>query len=78
MKKRGSEIFSIFGQIEEAVALSMLKEGKGLRIEPEDFPDANLCPEIHVNDAGKPAKFAIHMTQYELREFKRRVTALCL
>jgi len=74
----GSKIFSIFGQIEEAVATSMLEEGKGRKIPLKDFPDIAISPEVHFNDAGVRAKFAILLSKHEELEFDRRVEELRL
>jgi hypothetical protein len=72
----GTEIFSIFGQIEEVVATVMLEEGKGRRIELQEFPDVAMCPEVHVNEAGQRAKFAVQFSRHETLEFNRRVAEL--
>lgn len=71
-RRGGSNIFTVFGQIEAAVADAMIAEGKATRIEVKDFPTGvNL-----VNDVGYPARFAVIIGKNEDAEFARRVAAL--
>lgn len=72
----GSSIQSIFGQIEEVVASAMISEGKARLIPVEIFPDEKMCPDVHVNDLGQRAKFAVQLSKLQLLEFNRRVDAL--
>lgn len=73
-----SNIFSIFGQIEEAVAMNMVDEGKGRMIPVDQFPERDgLTEHIYVNDAGLPVKFAVQLWgRHELAEFNRRCREL--
>jgi len=73
---RGSQIFSIFGQIEEVVAQAMIDEGKAKRIERNTFPSARDCPHLHTDALGRPAKFAVLMPRQRVREFEDRIAEL--
>jgi hypothetical protein len=73
MPKARSQTFSIFGQIEEAVATVMLTEGKGRQIPTTEFPDEALCPAVWQDELGRRAKFAVLFTPAELSEFNQRV-----
>lgn len=75
-QKPSSKTFSIFGQIEEAAASSMLEQGMGRKIETCEFPDPVMCPDVWTNERGQPAKFAIILTKHEEQEFNRRVASL--
>lgn len=71
MRRRRTEIFSVFGQINAAVADSLIAEGKATRIAPEDIP-----PSVRYNDAGELAHCALVTSEEVELEFDRRVRAL--
>lgn len=71
MKKRGTEIYSIFGQIDSVVAMAMAEEGKIRRIEQNMIP-----PTALYDDQGRKAFFAIVMPDEYAREYLERVEAL--
>lgn len=64
-------IYSIFGQIESAVARVMLDEGKVRMIEARDIPLSAAF-----NDEGQRAYFAIIISRKYLGEFDYRVEQL--
>ena len=66
--KTQTHIYSIFGQIEEAVASAMIADGSCSRIEAWDIPASALY-----NDAGQRAKFAIVMPAALVGTFERRI-----
>lgn len=74
--RRGSQIFSIFGQIEEVIAEAMIAEGSARRIPREEFPDAARHPDVHFDESGRPAKFAVLMPLQRVREFEDRIARL--
>lgn len=69
--RKATQIFSVFGQIDAAVAEAMIAEGKLTRIEAADIP-----PTAATNDAGRPARFAVVVPAARLAEFNRRIAAL--
>lgn len=71
MKKGKSEVYSIFGQIENDVAEQMVAEKKANRIAPEEIPAS-----VRWNDEGRMAYCAIVLSSEAEREFNRRVAAL--
>jgi hypothetical protein len=70
MRQR-SEIYSIFGQIDEVVAQSMVDEGKVTKIEPDMIPATMLF-----DDQDRRAKFAIVLPHAYLAEYEKRVRDL--
>jgi hypothetical protein len=64
---RKTEIWSIFGQIEEAVAQAMIDAGKVRKIEQEHIPDTVLYDE-----EGRKAVFAIIIPYIYIEEFNQR------
>lgn len=74
--RRGSQIFSIFGQIEAVVAEAMIGEGKGKRIDVGHFPDIAMCPDIYINEVGEIARFAVLLPTQHVREFEDRIAKL--
>ena len=68
---QGSEIFSIFGQIEAAAAEFMIGKGKATKINAREIPAA-----VAYNDAGTPARFAVTIKRADVREFKRVISDL--
>lgn len=74
--RRGSSVYSIFGQIEEVAASIMIAAGKATRIEVKDFPLEAYAPDVHVNALGERAKFAILMPRQFLREFEDTIARL--
>lgn len=72
-RSREFQIFSIFGQIEKAVADSMLEEHLVIKIPQEDIPPG--CPLY--NKAGEKAYYAIMLPTREMAAiFHRRVRNL--
>lgn len=69
--KKQSQIYSIFGQIEEAAASSMIAEGKGNKIEADMIP-----PTARYNERGERAKFAIVLHSAHVAEFENRIANL--
>lgn len=52
--RKGSEVFSIFGQIEAVAAEIMIEKGEIVRIPANEIPAS-----VAVNDEGTPARFAV-------------------
>lgn len=69
--RRGHTIYSIFGQIEEVVALEMIEEHRLHKIEARMIPQS-----VRVNSAMLPAKFAVMMPNRLIAEFEARIEAL--
>lgn len=74
--RRGSQVFSIFGQIEAVAADIMISRGLGTRIEVSEFPDAAHCPHVHVNEHGQSARFAILLPTQHIRQFEDLIQEL--
>jgi hypothetical protein len=74
--RRGSQIFSIFGQIEAVAADLMVQRGLGQRIEVSDFPDAATCPDVHVNERGEQARFALLLPLQHVQQFENLIREL--
>lgn len=70
-RKRTSEIYSIFGQIDAVVAESMAAEGKIRRIEQNMIP-----PTALFDNQGRKAFFAVVIPDEYAGEFMNRVEAL--
>ena len=70
-KRSKTTISSIFGQIEAAVADSMIAEGKLNKIPFEQIP-----PSVAYNDAGTRAYYAVVFSSEAEREFNERVRQL--
>jgi hypothetical protein len=70
-KKVQLAIYSVFGQIEQAAANHMLREGRGTRIEFKDIPEG-----VRYNDKKVPAAFAIVLRGPEIREYANLCDAL--
>lgn len=70
-KKVALQILSVFGQIEQAAANHMLRQGKGKRIEFKDIPQS-----VRYNDKKVPAAFAIALRGPEIKEFDQVVELL--
>lgn len=71
MNRQQSEVFSIFGQIEEVAADVMIKKHALYRIEPADIPET-----ARVNDAGQVAKFAVIVPRRLVWEFNDTIARL--
>lgn len=71
MSKRQTCIYSIFGQIDAAVAEAMASEGKIRRIEQGMIP-----PTALFDDQGRKAFFAVVMPDEYAGEYMNRVAAL--
>jgi hypothetical protein len=70
MKRQGTEMFSIFTQIEEVVANAMCDEGKISKI------DARMIQQEVAWHEGKPAKFGVAVPPQFLEEFQTRIANL--
>lgn len=70
-RKAQTQIFSIFGQIEEVAANLMIERHKLHRIKAEDIP-----PTAAVNDTGQTAKFAVVMPANLIVEFNELIRSL--
>jgi len=71
MPKNSTEIFSIYGQIEEAAANYMVKRHQLTKIPPK------LCPpEIQVSPFGLELKFALVIPSKLLGEFEETIRNL--
>lgn len=68
---RGTETFSVFGQIEAAAAESMLRDGVGVRIDARYIPDT-----ARQNQFGDPALFAIMLPRDKVFDFEERIARL--
>lgn len=72
-----SQFISIFGQIEQVVAESMVEEQKVRMVPLTQFPEERMCPGVWVNEHGHRAKFAIQINNTAAKaEFERRVADL--
>lgn len=69
--KRHTEIYSIFGQIDEVIASSMVDEGKLLKIDRHMIPDT-----ARFDDDGREAVFAVVVPDKYAAEYMSRVAAL--
>jgi len=65
-KRKKPQIFSIFGQIEEAAAEHMIEKGKATRIAADLIP-----PHVSRDEYGNPAKFAVCVAGEHVAEFER-------
>jgi hypothetical protein len=65
------EIFSIFGEIDAAIANAMIREGKLVRIEPRLIPLTQLVDRL-----GRHARFAVVVPRKFLQEFNSRIEEL--
>lgn len=71
-RKATSKIFSISGQIETAVADTLIEQHGLFKIMPRDFP-----PGVsRVDDDGRPVSYAIMMDETVERQFDRMVAEL--
>lgn len=71
LRRRQTEIFSIFGQIEEVVAEAMIAQYRLHKIDPKDIPlSAAYDEHDHV------AKFAVVMPAQHIIEFNLRCAEL--
>ena len=77
MRKR-PQIISIFGQIEEIVAMQMMAEGKGVgKLAPTNAVTIDDCPTSAIyNERGEKARMVIVMPQQHAMEFERRIEDL--
>lgn len=71
MKRIKTEIFSIFGQIEEVAANHMVETGRATRIEARDIPLA-----VQRNERGEAAKFAVIVPGPNIAEFEELIANL--
>ena len=77
MRKR-TQIISIFGQIEEIVAIQMMAEGKGVgKLAPTNAVTIDDCPTGTIyNKCGEKARMVIVMPSQHVMEFERRIEDL--
>lgn len=66
VNRKGTEVFSVFGQIEAAAADSMIRRYGLYRIEFADIPET-----ARYNDAEVPARFAFICPRERVAEFNR-------
>lgn len=66
MKRKATQIFSIFGQCEAAAADYMIAQGKLTRIEFKAIPES-----ARYNDKGRAARFAVVVPAKHLLEFNQ-------
>ncbi len=71
MKRNATEIFSIFGQIEEVAAQVMIDKGQATKIDAKDIP-----PTAAFNDQGQSAKFAVVVPGDNVRAFNELIANL--
>jgi hypothetical protein len=71
MPKRSTEIFSIFGQIEEVAAELMIKNEGARKIPAEQIPDT-----ARYNEKGTAAKFAIILPRAKVPKFEETIKSL--
>ena len=78
MAKKGSEIFSVFGEIEEAAANHLLKKYPDLarKIPKDQFPSRAHCPDVWKNSRGVEASFAIRLPRTLMHEYQETVANL--
>ncbi len=69
--RKGTEVFSIFGQIEAAAADHLIGKYGLYRIEFAEIPES-----ARYNDAGKPARFAFVCPREHVREFNETCAVL--
>jgi hypothetical protein len=68
--KTQTQFFSIFGQIEEVVALQLIEEGVATKIESWSIPQS---AKYHM---GREAKFAIMIPSRIVPAFEERIAKL--
>jgi hypothetical protein len=68
---KGTEIFSIFGQLEAVAAAIMIEKGIGVRIDAREIPN-----EVRWNKFGTPARFAVILPRNKVHAFDKLVADL--
>lgn len=78
MNTSRTQIFSVFGQIEEAAANFLLGKypDEVVKIPKEHFPPRADCPEVWIDSSGQEAVFAIRIPRTRLREYFETVANL--
>jgi hypothetical protein len=72
-KRNTTKFYSIFGQIEEVAAETMIERGLATRIPFKQIPDEG---GIKYNEKGEPAKFAIFIQSVNLQVFEDLIAEL--
>jgi hypothetical protein len=70
-RKPATEIFSIFGQVEEAAAETMIAQGKITKIPYDRIPQMETR-----NSLGQDAKFAVVVPSAHREEFENLIASL--
>lgn len=73
--RKTSNTFSIFGQIEEVVAMAMIREDKGIMIPLNDIPMSARYQRFP-DGKDREAKFAIRLPDKFVHEFEERILDL--
>ena len=68
-----TNIYSIFGQVEDVVAQAMVDEGKLTKIPYGEIPES-----VRRNEEGEDAKYAVIVPGPYSKEFEDRIKALTL
>ena len=76
MAKRATQIFSIFGQIEEVVAQAMIDEGVANKIPFAHIPAEARYQTNPLTGQEETAKFAVVMPAALVNVFNARIAAL--
>ena len=71
MSKRRTQIWSIYGQIDEIVARAMVKERKFNQVPKEGIPESQLF-----DGDGNPLKLAVVVPTQYVAEYEERVAIL--
>ena len=69
--RRGTEVYSIFGQIESVAAEILIEKGKARKIEARDIPVSAAF-----DDNGRRASFAVIVPNEHVPEFERLIADL--
>lgn len=69
--KRKTQIYSIFGQIEEAAAETLIAAGEAKKISVDMIPAAELY-----NERGQPARFAVVVPGEHIIRFEKLIADL--
>lgn len=71
MRRKTTQIYSIFGQIEEAAANYMIEKGEATKIESKDIPGVEL-----LDKQGRTAKFAVIVPGDKIDRFEEVIANL--
>jgi hypothetical protein len=76
MAKKATQIYSIFGQIEEVVAQAMVDEGVATKIPYDHIPGSARYQRNPLTGQDEQAKFAIVLPSNLVNVFEARIAAL--